>query len=337
MGLRTFSYAAASGELREVYDQLLARPMPATYRPAHGGVSGIAQAHSLDPQLLQRVFAASPTLLATGPLDRSERELVAALTSRLDQCFYCTACHLEFLRDSLGGSRELALAVAAAPHSVRTSSPRLRSLAEIATLVAESPWALSPFQRERAAGVGLGDEAILQAVLIGAFLGHHNRIIDAVGIGLDYDVEIKPPVADPAVPPFALAPAPIAARAAIDLARRPSTAQSLAAWRSYMFDRDAPLSRRQRTVIARWVALWLGDATISPPDDLTINPMDDALRELAETVTLAPWRLSDASFARLRAAGFDDAALFDACATASTTGMLSRITVALAALGRERT
>ena len=337
MRLPTTSYAASSGELREVYDQLRKRAMPVTYRPAHDGVAGVIQAHSLDPQLVARVFATSPTLLGTGPLERAERELVASLTSRLDQCFYCTACHLEFMRDALDGDRELALAVITTPHSVPTRSPRLRALADIATLVTEAPWALSSVHRDRAHAAGLDDDAILQAILIAVFLGHCNRVVDAVGMGLDYTVEIKPPIADPTVPPFALAPAPFATRAAIDVARRPAAAAALVAWRSYMFDRDAPLTRRQRTVIARWVARWLGDATISPPDDLTINPLDDALRELAETITLAPWRLTDASFAKLRAAGLDDAALFDAVAVASTTGLFSRITVALTAIGRDRT
>jgi len=54
---------------------------------------------------------------------------------------------------------------------------------------------------------------------------------------------------------------------------------------------------------------------------------------LIEEVTLAPWRLDDASFAPLRALGHDDAAVFDACAAASSFGVFSRIRVALIALG----
>jgi alkylhydroperoxidase family enzyme len=64
-----------------------------------------------------------------------------------------------------------------------------------------------------------------------------------------------------------------------------------------------------------------------------VNPLDDALRDLAQLVTLAPWKLSDAAYEPLRNAGFEDAALFDVCATASTAGVFSRIEVALASLG----
>ncbi len=55
---------------------------------------------------------------------------------------------------------------------------------------------------------------------------------------------------------------------------------------------------------------------------------------LVEQVSLAPWQLGDASFAELRAAGYDDARLFDLCAAASSFGVFSRLRVALIALAR---
>ena len=209
-------------------------------------------------------------------------------------------------------------------------------LAELTVLVTEAPWTLSCMHRARAHQAGLSDEDILHAIELSSYFGHLNRIADAVAVPLDYEVEIMPPTADPSVAPWPSSPNLVVGRPAIEASLRPATANALASWRTYMFDRDAPLTRRQRTVIARWVALWLGDGGISPPDDLTFNPLDDALRALAEQVTLSPWTLGDHSFDELRAEGFDDAALFDACAVASTTGVLSRITVALSALGRER-
>jgi hypothetical protein len=71
-----------------LYDKMRERPLPPTYRPPHGGVPGIITAHSLDPALIPRVFGASTTLNGDGPLAWSERELVNALTSRLNQCLY---------------------------------------------------------------------------------------------------------------------------------------------------------------------------------------------------------------------------------------------------------
>lgn len=88
MGLPITGYAASTGELRDVYDRMRERPMPPAYRPSHGGVPGIIEAHGLDPALLLKVFDASSTLNGSGPLTWPERELVNALTSRLNQCLY---------------------------------------------------------------------------------------------------------------------------------------------------------------------------------------------------------------------------------------------------------
>jgi len=86
--LRVIEPADATGALAEVYDRMRARAMPPVYRPAHGGVPGIIRAHSLDPGLMPRVFGFSGGVNHGGPLTWPERELIAATTSRLNQCFY---------------------------------------------------------------------------------------------------------------------------------------------------------------------------------------------------------------------------------------------------------
>ena len=218
------------------------------------------------------------------------------------------------------------------PRGVRATEPRLQAVVEIATRVTVEPWTLSRQQLKKWLEAGLSDEDVLHAVALSSYFGHLNRIADATAVPLDYEVRTVPAHPDPAVPPWPEAPRLVTGRLALDIAARAATANALTEWRTYMFHRDAPLTRRQRTVIARHVAAWLGDGGISPPDDLTVNPLDEALRELAHVVTLAPWRITDASFETLRAAGFTDAALFDVCATASTAGVFSRLAVALAAL-----
>jgi hypothetical protein len=81
-------YHESTGLLREVYEQMMSRPMPPTYRPPHDDAAGIIRAHSLDADLMRRVFRISSTLNGQGPLTWPQRELVNAVTSRLNQCFY---------------------------------------------------------------------------------------------------------------------------------------------------------------------------------------------------------------------------------------------------------
>ncbi|HEY1554748.1 MAG TPA: hypothetical protein VGF94_07940 [Kofleriaceae bacterium] len=231
-----------------------------------------------------------------------------------------------------GGDEKLSRAILEAPRAVTAATPRLQLLAELATITTTAPWAFSRTNLSRAHTAGLSDEDVLHAIALSAYFGHLNRIADAVGVPLDYDVHLAPPATEPTVPALPPAPATRVGRPALELGLRPDTQRAIAEWRDYAFKRDEPLTRRQRTFIARCVASWLGDGSISPPDDMTGNPLDGAVRELARTVTLAPWQLGPQCFAALRETGFSDAALFDVCATASIAGMISRLEVALVSL-----
>ncbi len=334
MGLAFIPYDAATGALRDVYDSLRERSLLAGSRTARNGVPAIVAMHGLDPQLIPRVLGAAATLNDAGPLSPPERELVSAITARLNLSVYATAHHAERLRVAIE-DEALARAVIEDPRAIAESwpNPRLRMLAELAVGVTHAPWTLSRGHLARAHKAGLAEEDLLHAVTLASYAGHISRIAHAVTPPLDPPATLVPPPVDPSVPAWPAAPQLVVGRPALDIARRPATATAFTEWRHYIFySHDAPLTRRQRTVIARWVATWLGDGGISSPADLTGNPIDDALRTVAEVVTLAPWQLTDASFEPLRAAGFDDAGLFDACATATSAGMFSRIEVALAAL-----
>lgn len=215
--------------------------------------------------------------------------------------------------------------------------PRTRVLAHLSCAVTEAPWALGPADLVQARAVGLVDEEILQVVLLASLFGHLNRVADAVGIELDYRVVHAPPAAVPATPPYPR-PAPsqrplLEGGRALELAMRPAAVEALAAWQHHALLRDAPLDRRQRALIRSTVAERLGDRSVADPI-APASALDEELVRAAEETTLTPWRLGAATVARLRSAGLpDDAAVFDALATAAACTAFSRIPVALAALG----
>lgn len=86
--LRVTGFHESTGVLRATYQQLMERPLPAVYRPSHGDAPGIIRAHSLDPETMRLAFLTSSTLNGAGPLTWPQRELVNAVTSRLNQCLY---------------------------------------------------------------------------------------------------------------------------------------------------------------------------------------------------------------------------------------------------------
>jgi alkylhydroperoxidase/carboxymuconolactone decarboxylase family protein YurZ len=217
----------------------------------------------------------------------------------------------------------------------RHHDPAVRALVRLAVAVTEQPWAMTGADLARARAAGLDDAGILHAVLQASLFGHFNRIADAVGVELDYPDRFHAPHVEPATPPYlrpTSMPAPHAAPP-IELASRPGAVELATAWERYALDRDAPLTRHQRALLAAAVAACLGDASrppLTPETDL-----DRALVDLADLVTLAPWRLGPSAYTRIRELGLtDDSAVFDAVATASSAGVLSRIRVTLAALAR---
>lgn len=223
------------------------------------------------------------------------------------------------------------------PRAVADRHPdaTVRALVRLAIAVTEQPWAMTGAELDRARAAGLDEAGVLHAVLQAALFGHFNRIADAVGVDLDYPDSFGAPHVEPATPPYlwpTSAPDPHAPRP-IELTSRPGAVDLATAWERYALDRDAPLTRRQRGLVAAAVAVRLGDAAkppLTPETDL-----EHALVDLADLVTLAPWRLGPAAYTRIRRLGMaDDSAVFDAVATASSAGVFSRIRVTLAALAR---
>jgi hypothetical protein len=80
--------SVATGDLAAMYARMASRKMQPVYQPSHGGLPGIVRAHSLDAGLMAKVFATSSAVNGQGPLSWAHRELIAATTSRLNQCFY---------------------------------------------------------------------------------------------------------------------------------------------------------------------------------------------------------------------------------------------------------
>jgi alkylhydroperoxidase family enzyme len=85
--LKTVPRALATGALAEAYAAMDNRPMPPVYLPSHGDAAGIIRAHSIDPELLRKTFSVSGALAAS-KLPWPDRELLASVTSRTNQCFY---------------------------------------------------------------------------------------------------------------------------------------------------------------------------------------------------------------------------------------------------------
>jgi len=228
--------------------------------------------------------------------------------------------------------------VIAAPRTAGRD-PLERAIADLARVVTEAPWTLRSDDLARLHAAGLDDDTVLHVLALAAFFGYLNRVADAVGIELDYDVAEPPPTPDPDTPPL---PRPdpeewpfVYRRRSVDVPQREGLAELLAAWREHAIERDAPLSRGQRGLLTRIAAEAVGDLEgMRAPAASVEMPLDRELAAYADTLCRAPWRLGAEALRPLRELGLDDVALFDVIATAAYASFSSRLAVALAALAR---
>jgi alkylhydroperoxidase family enzyme len=215
--------------------------------------------------------------------------------------------------------------------------PRERALAGLASLMTEAPWLVTAEDLDRMSGAGLADHEIVHAVTVAAIFSYFTRVADATGLEYDYESPLPRLQVD-----VGREPLPRPARAEwprIDpsprrpLSLRPATLAALSAFRTYVFERDAPLTRRERRLIALAAAEGVCDAAGAaelagaPPR----TPREEALASYAAKLTVTPWRMTELDLAPLRREGLDDRGLLDAISLVALQNMVSRIHLALGA------
>jgi alkylhydroperoxidase family enzyme len=203
----------------------------------------------------------------------------------------------------------------------------------MASLLTEAPWTVDAGDLGRLRAVGLGDEAIVQAITIAAMFNHFVRAADATGVEFDYVTALPKLAVDRDRAP---APRPAPAewpRPAPRLPRalRPATMAAFEAWRAYLFERSDALPRRERAVIARTAALHLCDAAgvEAWSGAGAETSREQALAAFAEKLTVTPWRMDPEDLEALRAEGLDDVQVLHAIAGVGLQNVLSRVHLAL--------
>ena len=216
----------------------------------------------------------------------------------------------------------------------RTELPPVEAaLVDVATQITEAPWAFGIADLERLRAVGLSDASILHVVVQSAFYSYLNRVIDAVGIDFDYDTGLSPFMKDTTrepVPRPAPASWPRGGPAwPLRLAERPVTHGALKKLREYVFEREMPLTRRERRVVARAAAAALCDTeTLAVlAAGLPANEREKGLARFGEKLTLAPWRIGEGDVDAMRSLGLDDRAALDVVTVAAFQNMASRLTL----------
>lgn len=166
----------AGSDLRELYDR---------YRAPWGGVDTILKIHSLLPSTLTPHVDLYRTLMfGRGPLTRREREIVATVVSRSNQCRYCIHHHADaLLRVSKDRALVDALRSGNEPAGLTDADHAMIRYAEELTLHPGQDHGVSV---EALKLTGVSEEAILHITLVVGYFNFVNRIANGLGVELEH-------------------------------------------------------------------------------------------------------------------------------------------------------
>ncbi len=176
--IRIIEPEEAEGELKEIYDDLIQK---------RGKLAEIHKLQSLNPRsIVDHMDLYMTIMFGSSPLKRPQREMIAVMVSRENDCRYCQKHHgaaLEHYWKDEGTVESFRQE----PSSVELSHTD-RALCEMARTLTRDP---SSSKREahieELRSLGLSDRAVLDATLVVSYFNFVNRLVLGLGVELEAD------------------------------------------------------------------------------------------------------------------------------------------------------
>ncbi|MEU5990203.1 peroxidase-related enzyme [Spirillospora sp. NPDC047418] len=150
-------------------------------------VPGLPSLLRFRPETAGPLSALADALLrGPGPLDRGERELIAAYVSELNGCRFCASSHGACAAAQLPGGMTLVQQVHADPAAAPVSA-KLRALLAIAAAVRRGGREVGDAHIAAAREAGATDVEIHDTVLIAAAFCMYNRYVDGLATSAPED------------------------------------------------------------------------------------------------------------------------------------------------------
>lgn len=179
--IKTVSYEAAEGELRQIYDQLIG---------TRGKLAEVHRIQSLNPPaLLAHMDLYKVVMFGKSPLKRYQREMMAVVVSAVNMCQYCIQHHkkaLDFYWKDANRSSQLVAQLDQLPGLSVTE----RALCKLARDLSILPGGVFEASITDLRQAGLDDRSILDAVQVIAYFNFVNRIVLALGVEFNEE-EVK--------------------------------------------------------------------------------------------------------------------------------------------------
>ncbi len=131
------------------------------------------------PILVERTATDEGIFRSEGGLPRGERELAAAVASRVNGCVYCASVHARFASTYSGRRDDVQRLLDEGVEGAQDE--RWRALVDFAAALSQTPSRLEPADLARLRELGLGDLEVLDLVQATAFFAWANRLMLTLG------------------------------------------------------------------------------------------------------------------------------------------------------------
>ena len=143
---------------------------------------GIRGPLTFRPDAAKHLLGLAETILRQpASLEPGERETIAAWTSHLNGCRFCTKSHAAAVRAWLGPERSTALDRLLASGDMSGYAPKMQALLELSRALQNCVLGVQPEHISKARAAGASDLDIHDAVLITSAFCMYNRYVEGLG------------------------------------------------------------------------------------------------------------------------------------------------------------
>lgn len=166
----------AEGELKSIYDGLI---------KSRGKIAEVHKIQSLNPaSIVNHMDLYMTIMFGKSPLRRVQREMIAVVVSKANNCEYCQVHHAEAVNHYWKDDEKI--------KQLREDYKSL-DLSTVDQLLCDYAWELTKTPRNETENTffkplkneGLDDRAILDATLVIAYFNFVNRIVLGLGVNLE--------------------------------------------------------------------------------------------------------------------------------------------------------
>ncbi len=175
--IEVIEYDRSEGQLREIYDGIIQK---------RGGLASVHMIQSLNPESIVNHMDLYLTIMfGKSPLRRVQREMMAVVVSKANNCEYCQEHHAEAVNHYWKNEEKIKQFKADYRGLELSESDKL--LCDLAWSLTREPWKDNEVFSEKLRQVGLSDRAILDAHLVISYFNFVNRLV--LGLGATHSPE----------------------------------------------------------------------------------------------------------------------------------------------------